>query len=89
VGDYDWEAGYPWMNAAQVRGRLYYAKSLAERHGVDWWLTADAVTAARIVGVEPPEGYRLDDTREGPVVSVAADPWDPGFYVTALLVRPE
>lgn len=87
MGDHDWTVGYPWMNAAQVRGRLYRAKGLAEKHGVDWWLTEDAVAAARRVGVEPPEGYRIDDTRGGPVVSVKPDPWSRGYYLTALLVR--
>lgn len=86
MGDYDWEAGYPWMNAAQVMGRLRYAKSLAEQHGVDWWLTEDAVQAARAIGVEPPEGYKIDDTRRGPTVKVAVDPWSRGYYLTALLV---
>lgn len=87
MGDYDWTVGYPWMNAAQVRGRLYHAKGLAEKHGVDWWLTEEAVEVSRLVGVEPPEGYRIDETRRGPTVHVAADPWSRGFYITALLVR--
>ena len=83
----DWMKGYPWMNAAQVRGRLYRAKGLAERHGVDWWLTEDAVEAARAIGVEPPEGYKIDETRGGPYVSVTADPWERAIYLTGLLVR--
>lgn len=86
---YDWRRGYPWMNAAQVRGRLVHAHMLDQQHGVKVWLTLEAVAAARGVGVEPFEGFEIDETTIGPVVRVGPDPWSRAFYVTALLVPPE
>lgn len=75
------------MSAATVRGKLYRARQLSQEHGIPWWLTEDAIHAARHAGVEPPEGYELNEDDVGPVVVVATSPWDRSHYRTALLVR--